>query len=313
MNQTPRLLRRLFDTGGLELPRPAAGDTPRRFRELIEIARTFPVGVVRLAEAHTDACAILCELGHEPRPGSLYGVWASASPTGGPELAGDVLNGTKRFCSGLGIVDRALVTVTDRSGASILVDVDVVVADTIATDTSRWSTVALDDTATGDITFTNHTVDPDARIGSPGDYLDRPGFWHGALGPAAAWAGSVLGIIDVADAMTSDDPHQRAHVGAMTATRWSLTALFDAAGREIDDDPDSIDAAEVRARSIRHVTERSCADVMDRFDRAFGPRPLTTDPDLARRVADTHLYLRQHHGERELAALVDAARRVETS
>ena len=38
-------------------------------------------------------------------------------------------------------------------------------------------------------------------------------------------------------------------------------------------------------------------------DRALGPGPLTTDDAHARRVSDLRIYLRQHHGERDLARL----------
>jgi len=301
-SSTSRLVRGLLDRGRLELPAPGRGDTAQRFFELSEIARTFPVGVGRLAEAHLDATAILVEAGRQPRPGSLYGVWASTS-TPAPILVGDVLNGTKRFCSGLGVVDRALVVVTNGHEEQLLVDVDTHADDTISFDLSRWATVALADTATGDIEYTNHDIDADGIVASGEWYLNRPGFWHGACGPAACWAGATYGLIDVAEEMLLDDPHQQAHVGAMRATRWTITALLEQAGRQIDADVDGRDAAELRGRSLRHSVERLCSDVLDRFARAFGPRPLTADRDVAQRIADTHLYLRQHHGERELPAI----------
>jgi hypothetical protein len=36
---------------------------------------------------------------------------------------------------------------------------------------------------------------------------------------------------------------------------------------------------------------------------ALGPAPLAFDEEHARRVADLQLYVRQHHAERDLAAL----------
>lgn len=41
----------------------------------------------------------------------------------------------------------------------------------------------------------------------------------------------------------------------------------------------------------------------DRFSQAFGPRPFVTDTGVAQRIADLHLYLRQHHAEHDLALL----------
>lgn len=305
---TERLLRRLHHDGVLELPRPGTGRTADRHLALMDIAHRFPVGVGRLAEAHCDAVAILREAEREPRPGALYGVWASNGGGSGPTLSGNVLDGSKSFCSGLGIVDRALMTVHDERGGSVLLDVDARRDDTVAHDITGWSTWALTDTNTGSVTYRNHEVDDDAVVGGPDWYLQRPGFWHGACGPAACWAGSTSGVVAAARSITRDDPHQLAHLGAMEAIEWALRALLVQAGQEIDASPGDALLGERRARSLRHTTERLCADVLDRFGRAFGPRPFTTDPVLAQRVADTHLFLRQHHGERELGALADVAR-----
>jgi|GEM_PF-914183 len=303
--QTSRHVRSLLDGGRLDLPLPGRGRTAQRLVELSEITRTYPVGVGRIVEAHVDAVAILSEAGVEPRPDSLYGVWASAG-TPPAVLEGGALYGTKRFCSGLGIVDRALIVVAADDDRMRLVDVDVVQNDTATHDTTAWATPALADTATGDIVFAGREVASTEVIASNDWYLDRPGFWHGACGPAACWAGAVLGVVDAADRLVDDDVHQQAHVGAMRATRWSLRALLEQAGREIDVVPDDRAGAEIRGRSLRHSVERMCSDVLDRFARSFGPRPLTSDPAVARRVADTHLYLRQHHGERELPFIADS-------
>ena len=306
LDSTASAVRRLLDDGSLELADPGSGHTALRLRRLIELARLHPVSVARLIEAHVDAVAILHEAGRHPSAGALYGVWASATPgTDGPLIDGGVLHGTKLFCSGLGIVDRALMTVaTPGPGAAhVLVDVDARPGPTIVVDTTQWATPALQDTATGRIDYRHHDLDVIDPVGGPGWYLARPGFWHGACGPAACWAGATFGLVDAARRSTSQDPHQVAQLGAMSAVQWALAALHDAAGSEIDERPDDRDAAEYRARSLRHVTERLCQDVLDRFGRAMGPRPFATDAAVAQRFADTHLYLRQHHGERELGAV----------
>lgn len=43
--------------------------------------------------------------------------------------------------------------------------------------------------------------------------------------------------------------------------------------------------------------------VLTTVDHALGPGPLVADEEHAARVADLHLYLRQWHAERDLAAL----------
>ncbi len=318
-------LRALHRDGELDLPLPGGGETANRHRRLFELARRHSVSVARLAEAHTDAVAILHEAGHQPAPGALYGVWASVAPhqpvaplrgelrrsaSGGVRLSAD-----KPFASGLGIVDRALVTATcdaiepvdpaqfSHVGSSMLVDVDVSDAPTVSPHLEGWRTEALRGSATGSISFENHPVSPDDVLGSPNWYLDRAGFWHGACGPAACWAGAAAGLVDAAERITDDDPHRRAHLGALRADAWALAAVLRAAGDEIDDDPADVERATARALSLRQTVERLVADILDRFGRSLGPRPFVGDAEVSQRWSDTYLYIRQHHAERDLERL----------
>jgi len=295
----------LHSSGALDLPHPGSGSTAKRLRGLWSLSRLHPVGVARLAEAHTDAMSILFESGRRPVPGALYGVWASQSSTKAVvfDRSAARLDGTMDFASGCGIVDRALVTARTRSG-TVLIDVDVSLAQTtIEVDSSAWSTPALADTATGPITFDAHAARPVDVLGAPGWYLQRPGFWHGACGPAACWAGGASGLIESAADFVDDDPHKQAHHGALTAHDWTLTALLDDAGRQIDADPGDAPGCERLARSLRFAVAGICHDVIGRFGRAFGPRPHVGNARVAQRVIDLDLYVKQHHAERELPRL----------
>jgi hypothetical protein len=112
--KSPQLISRLRSLVTEELPLPGAGATPLRHQRLMEIGRE-DLTLARLAEAHWDAVAILAEAGRRPQPGKLYGVWASEKPGEALELrssaSGMTVRGSKMFCSGAGLVDRALVTV----------------------------------------------------------------------------------------------------------------------------------------------------------------------------------------------------------
>ena len=300
-------LRALLARGELELPDPGCGQTSDRLLALFDLARTRPVSVARLAEAHTDAVAILHEAGRQPVPAALYGVWASAGPddvhvrTTADGL--QQLPGLKPFASGLRLVDRALVTVIDQpSGERLLYDV-ALDHPTVRSNTDQWVCDALRDSATGAAEFVDHHVAPDDIVGGPGWYLARVGFWHGACAPAACWAGAVAGLLDAAEDLVDDDPHRRAHLGALRADTWTMRAVLSEAGRQIDEYTDDVERARSRAYAVRHTVERLSNDVLDRFGRAFGPRPFTTDAAISQRWADSHLYLRQHHGERDLAEL----------
>ena len=73
---------------------------------------------------------------------------------------------------------------------------------------------------------------------------------------------------------------------------------------EIDADPgDRGKAGPGRALRVRALVESAATEVLGRVGRALGAGPLGHDAAHARTVADLTVYLRQHHAERDLAAL----------
>jgi alkylation response protein AidB-like acyl-CoA dehydrogenase len=293
--------RRLLDEGRLNLPFPGCGDTARRHWELGQIAR-HNLELGRLAEAHADALAILHEAGREPRPQALYGVWASESERGLKVCEGTV-SGQKGFCTGAGLVDCALVTVMEPERRLLEIDLRIG-ADRIGFDASAWATDAFAETSTATTVFREYPVSESDFVGPTGWYLERPGFWHGACGPASCWAGGALGLIDYARKHAREtNLHAMAHLGALEANGWQLRALLHAAGEEIDNDSGNVQAAKLRALCLRHLVEQSCTDTMLRFGRAFGPRPLAFDARIARTCHELALYIRQSHAESDLEDL----------
>lgn len=316
-------IRDLLGAGALDLAPIGAGHTAERWHALAALARR-DVSEARIAEAHVDAMQILAEAGR-PTPGArLWGVWASESPrqrVTAERLSGGriSLHGHKGFCGGAGIVDQALVTVElDRTPQLIAVALDDL--DPSGIDRTAWATSALADTATATVDLTGLVVDDDALVGAAGWYTERAGFWHGAIGPAACWAGAAQGLADHAVAHPPSDPHGRAHLGALVARSYALDAVLRQAGDEIDaasstvptdvadDDgsaPGSARAAHRRALMVRHLVDVGCAEIQDRFARALGPRPLVSDVEVIARNEALSLYRRQCHAERDLAALGD--------
>ncbi len=299
------LLARLRSLLAADLPLPGAGQTPLRHKRLMATGREN-LSLARLAEAHWDAVAILAEAGREPHPGALYGVWASEKPGQALTLSGAhggfTVSGTKMFASGAGLVDRVLLT----AGASeqLLLDVDLRSnAASIRFDTSVWKTQAFQETATATAIFNQVPVPTDQVLGGPGWYVARPGFWHGACGPAACWAGGAAGLLDYALQQSREDPHTLAHLGAIHSAVWALGSYLDLAGREIDGDPGSVVQARIRALTVRHLVEQACTDILRRLPRAYGPYPLAIDEEVSRRYQELDLYLRQSHAERDLESL----------
>ena len=291
------------------LPLPAGGRTAERHRRLMKIGQE-DLSLARLAEAHWDAVAILAEAGKAAKPGMLYGVWAAEKPGQEVRLApsgqGYVLSGTKMFCSGASIVDRALVTTAGSE--RLLVEVDLRAnPGAVQFDSSAWKSAAFRETGTATAEFRNAEVPHDAVVGTDGWYTGRPGFWRGACGPAACWAGGAAGLADYALRQSRRDAHSLAHLGAMRAGAWALEAYLDAAGNTIDrlskDGNEDLRELLVIALTVRHLVEQASTEILRRLPRAYGPHPLAFDEHVSRQYSELDLYLRQSHAERDLESL----------
>jgi hypothetical protein len=296
-------LRDLLGAGKLDLPLPGHGHTGDRHRALLEFARE-DLALARLIEAHIDAVAIAYEAGMRPHEGSLYGVWASDGPASRLEverLSGGsmLLQGVKQFCTGATFLDAALVTAYEGA-QRILLEVPLNNPG-LTRDASGWSTPAFAETVTATVSFSGVVVESAAVVGAADWYLARPGFWHGAVGPAACWAGGAIALIDAVRRRPKVDTHWRVHMGALQASEWALRAILAEAGRQIDEDPeDHRREAQTRALIARHLIERTCTEVMDRFGRVTGPRLLAFDAAIAKHYSELTLYIRQCHAEADL-------------
>jgi len=305
---TAGLVKHWLDSGRLELPLPASGRTAERWERLGLLADDDIVAA-RIAEAHVDAVAILHELGGKPpESGQLWGVWAAESPyavlTATAGSSGAVtLSGRKVWCSGAGFCTHALVTARLDDGRRNLFAVPVT-DPAVKSLPSTWWNAGMAGSDTRPVQFHNaHAV----AVGDPGDYLNRPGFWHGAIGVAACWLGGarrVSGPLYRCARSESPDPHSLAHLGAVDAAIAAGDAILAAAATQIDSDPfDRADTAQLVARRVRAVVEQAADEVITRTGRALGPGPLCQDGRHAQRVADLAIYIRQSHAERDLAEL----------
>ncbi len=301
---TARLKQWIADEAA-DLPLPGSGRTAVRLKSLSVLARQNTV-LGRLAEAHVDALAILAELGGPtPVGGQIWGVWAAEPPTPVLEASHGVhgwhLTGVKPWCSGAHLCTHALVTAR-VAGRSRLFAVD------LGQEGCRpiphtWNAIGMSESDSGAVSFENAWAEP---VGDSGAYVERPGFWHGAIGVAACWLGSACAVADTVHAAVRSgaDIHATTHLGAIAASLGAASSALNTAAADIDSDPaDSRGHGRTRARIVRAVVESAATDCIDRAGRALGAAPLCTDSDHARRVVDLTVYLRQSHAERDLAAL----------
>jgi alkylation response protein AidB-like acyl-CoA dehydrogenase len=292
----------LLRDGGLAVPDPGRGDTVGRWAALAGWGR-LDLPFARLAEGHVDAVAILHELGAHEREGARYGVWAARPGGVGARLDGGPgarrLTGTVRFCSGAHTLDRTLVVAA--ADGLLLADValdrpGVRVAD------SAWAAPGMRASDTCDVTFDDVPVRNDELVGPPGAYLERPGFWWGGGGVAAVWLGGAASVLDdVLDQLNGPDEHRLAHVGALHAELQAVDALLVRTAQAIDADPTH--AQRTAVWTARAAAEHACRAVLDRAPLAAGVAGLAGSARLAARLADLQIYVRQHHGERDLVAL----------
>lgn len=283
-----------------------------RLRFLTTVARQ-DLGLARLIEGHLDASQILRDAGRQADGRQLYAIWASGGPadTAGllqaePSDTSARLTGSKPFCSGSDIVDRALIYIYP---AEQLVDVSMRSAGSqeyVHFEPGQWKSPAFAETHTWTVAFEGLPVTDENRIGGHKWYFDRPGFCLGALAPAACWTGGAIGLLDSVRQRIPDNPHARAHLGAMASSVCSMNTMLQWGADRMDADPDNLSGSMFpTALLVRHHIERACTSVMDRFGRTLGPRPFAFETVNARRIAELTLYIRQCHAERDLEELGD--------
>ncbi|MCW2549599.1 MAG: acyl-CoA dehydrogenase [Mycobacterium sp.] len=296
-----------------DLPLPGHGQSEARLAGLAAVA-SVDVTLGRLVEAHCDALAILAELrAPAPLPGQRWGVWAAEGPestlAARPSATGFVLDGIKPWCSGATFCTHALVTATNGSqdGAGRALYAVALEPPAVTPLPGSWRAIGLSGTSTEHVRFSDAPAGP---VGGPGEYLTRPGFWHGAIGVAAVWWGGAAGIaapLYSAGQRGSLDAHGLAHLGAVEVSLAGSAALLREAAALMDTRPEA--AGERIALTVRAAVEATASDVVARVGRALGPAPLCRDRDHARRVADLEVYVRQSHAERDLATLGELSSR----
>lgn len=291
-------LRRLRDAGLDQLPLPGHGATLRRWQMLAAIA-AIDLSLFKLYESHTDALAVLAELGGPGVPaGSSWGVWCADQPDARVRLrkAADgrhVLDGRKAWCAGAQGLSHALISCWNDAHQACLATVDLSQPGVHVTD-EGWQAVGMRACASVDVTFSAARALP---VGAPGAYLERPGYWHGSAGIAAAWYGAACAI--------ASNLHARAQHAAPDPVRLAQLGQIDCTLREgaaeIDRHPQS-DAMALALR-LRLAVEDAATVVLHLATRALGAGPLCRDAHFARLAADLPVFLRQSHAERDQALL----------
>lgn len=292
---------------GPATPLPGRGRTGERWKLLATLA-VEDLTVARVVEPHLDALAILAEAARGglaapiAGPQQTFGVFASEGPQSSVALDADGrLDGVKPWCSLAGRLTDALVTAATRSGRTVLVAVNLN-APGVTVEPVEWVAHGLAAVVSGPISFASVPATP---VGPPGWYLQRPGFWWGGIGVAACWYGGSVGVARTAWQQVHRRPGGVANVQLARidlALHGMRIALADAAAAVDDPRTPSAEFA-LLAQRVRAVVADGAEVVLREAGHLLGPGPLAFDTEHARRVADLTLYIRQHHADRDLAAL----------
>ncbi|AYG02328.1 acyl-CoA dehydrogenase [Gryllotalpicola protaetiae] len=292
-------------------PAPGIGRTPELWDFFVEAA-ALDVAAARVLEPHLDALAIL---GQAPEPVDLGSIDADATSTWGVFAAegggltltareeGDRwrLEGGKPWCSLARVLSHALVTATVAGGARRLFAVSLR-APGVTADEGPWAARGLTQVVSAPVHFDRVEAVP---VGGPGWYLERPGFFWGGIGVSACWLGGAVGVARaLLSAAQRREPDQVAltHLGAVDALLNTARTALGAAARAVDGPVAGVDWPVLMLRT-RNAVADAAERVVTHLGHALGPAPLALDAEHAARVADLQLYLRQHHAERDEAAL----------
>ena len=272
----------------------------------------------RIYEGHVNAVALVLRyatpeirdrLAADAREGHLFGVWNTEPNPGGLVLdetadGGLVLTGAKNFASGAGFVTRPLVTAQAGPRRLMLV----VPLDTGGqADLSAWRAQGMRASATGSVDFTGFTLDRDAVIGGPDDYVRQPEFSCGAWRFLAVQCGGIQAVFEAHRAHLratgrGRDPNQLARLG-QAATAVETARLFVTraarAGAAAEADPEG---AVAYVNLARGAVERAGLDVIELAQRSVGLAGFLETHPLERLVRDLATYLRQPAPDLALAS-----------
>lgn len=268
--------------------------------------------VARLFEGHVNAVKLVMLYGTPAqrdrvaarvREGAWLGVWGA---DGAPPVASkdDRLTGTKRFASGLGHVEVAVVSARLPEGVRLfLVDVN----DPARADASSWRVGGMRATLSGTYRFDGLPAD---ALGEPDDYMREPFFEGGTwrycaahLGGAEALHSETVGLLK--RMKRADDPYQahriaRSAAALETARLWIESAAMRVEEADPDDEADAKGAA-AYALLARQCVQDAALHVLRLSEDALGTIAHSHDTPVERMRRDLGFFVRQANPDGKLA------------
>ena len=265
------------------------------------------LSVARLFEGHMNAVKLIALYADDRqraaafgqvRRGALLGVWGADDPDDlTMTYAGEKirLSGAKRFASGLGLINEAIVIASDGDGGThmLLAPADA----RKRSDASGWRMAGMRATRSGRYDFSGLVLSADSRIGQKGDYLREPHFEGGIWRYCAAHLGGAEALYtSMLDQLTArgraDDFDQRRRIVACATALETSRLWLRRCAKEIEA-PDAAPGKAALALLAREVTEDACRTAIEIVDRSLGMAAHEEGSTVERMKRDLALFLCQ--------------------
>ncbi len=270
------------------------------------------LSVARLVEGHLNAVKLigLYDDGRQQpsifervRKGALMGVWGADAvpPVTLHEISGRSLRleGIKRFASGLGLVDLAVITAKRQDqGVQLVV---LAVDEERRMDASSWRTSGMRATASGEYDFSGLTLDANALLGEPGDFYREPHFEGGVWRYAATYVGGMEALAEAVrqhliGRNATAEPHQEKRLAELALACEAGRLWIERAGEMVEavtGDDATTTLAVAHALLAREAVERACLEAISITDRALGAVSFVQGHPVERIRRDLAFFLRQ--------------------
>ena len=162
-------------------------------------------------------------------------------------------------------------------------------------DSSFWSVVGMQRSATHIVRWNGAAIEPGDLIGAPGDYLREPWFSGGALRFAAVQAGGIAALVDrtrdhLVAAGRAADPHQAGRLAALYGVAEAAAgAIRTATERWFGDADARLQLVAAARAAVYQAGDRALMLAQE----AVGVQALFVDHPLSATITDLSMYLRQ--------------------
>ncbi len=276
--------------------------------DILEALGSRDLSFARLYEGHINALKLVKKFGTESqmsivsqsvKAGHIFAIWNTEFNHKLqliPFNDGYKLVGRKVFASGVGKIQRALVTAHDENGNMLMVMIE---PDNSPNNVnfSNWRFNAMVATGTGEIDLTGIKVTQDQIIGYSGDYFKEPDFSAGAWRTLAAQTGAIKTLCalfkqHIIKNHHSEHPVQRARLGDMliayqTSHQWVLKCA------ELAENNGNIKDAIAFVNLARRAVTEAAEAAMSIILKGIGARAYTLENPVEQFCRDLSFYLRQ--------------------